>query len=342
MKVLLTGAFGNLGSLVVEELLDREHRVVAFDVPSQTNRKVAKGFQGCPNLEIVWGDIRDEDRVASLVHRADAVIHLAAVITPFSEIDPALAHAVNVGGTENILQAIRTAATPPLMVFGSSISVFGPRKKCAPLCTPRDELVRTDHYSGHKIHCEKRVQELESPWAILRLAGMVDSRMRHRDPRQARMAFALAPDSPVEFVHPRDAATALANVLERPEAHGRIHLIGGGKGCQVTTLRMIQAMMGAIGIAITADDLGDEPTYAPWLDTTESERLLSFQRHTVEDFERECYERFKVVRPLVRPLSPLIAGAMRAFLRGSKAPGGSNRASEPSSPKVAPGRSKED
>ena len=73
------------------------------------------------------------------------------------------------------------------------------------------------------------------------------------------MAFSLAPDSPVEFIHPRDAATALVNVLARPEAHGRIHLIGGGKLCQVTTLRMVQTMMGALGIAISADDeLGPE------------------------------------------------------------------------------------
>ena len=120
---------------------------------------------------------------------------------------------------------------------------------------------------------------------------------------------------PVEFVHPKDAATALVNVLDRPEAHGRIHLIGGGKDCQVTTLRMMQTLMGALGIAITAEDLGSEPTNAPWVDTTESQRLLSFQGHTVEDLERECYERFKLVRPFVRPLSPLIVRAMKLWLR---------------------------
>jgi nucleoside-diphosphate-sugar epimerase len=315
MRVLLTGAFGNLGSLVAEELLARSHRVVAFDLASRTNRRIARGFGHHPDLEIVWGDIRDADRVASLVHRVDAVIHLAAVIAPFSESDPELAFAVNVGGTEHVLRAIRSAARPPLLVFSSSISVFGPRPKGAPLCTPHDELVRTDHYSGHKIHCEKRVQELESPWAILRLAGMVDARMRHRDPQQARMALALAPDNPVEYVHPTDAAAALVNALERPEAHDRIHLIGGGKECQVTSLELTRTMLGAIGITVTADDLGDAPTYAPWLDTTESQRLLSFQSRTVEDFRRESFARFRFIRPFVRPLSPLIMGAMKRWLR---------------------------
>jgi hypothetical protein len=72
--------------------------------------------------------------------------------------------------------------------------------------------------------------------------------------------------------------------------------------------------MGAIGITITAEDLGSAPTYAPWLDTTESERLLSYQRHSVADFKRECDERFKWVRPFVRPLSPLLVRAMKRFL----------------------------
>lgn len=315
MKVLLTGAFGNLGSLVIGQLLDRDHHVVAFDVPSRTNRKISRGFEKDPNVEIVWGDIRDADRVASLVHRVDAVIHLAAIIPPFSERNPELAHEVNVGGTEHILRAIETAARPPLMVFGSSISVFGPRKQGAPLCTPADELVKTDHYSGHKIHCEKRIQALESPWAILRLAGMIDGRLRQRDPEQARMAFSLAPDSPVEYVHTRDAATAVANVLDRPAAHDQIHLIGGGKECQVTTLQLTQTLIGAIGLQVTAEDMGDTPASAPWLDTTESQRLLSYQKHTAEDFRRESLERFRFLRPFVRPLSPLIMRATKRWLR---------------------------
>jgi nucleoside-diphosphate-sugar epimerase len=220
-----------------------------------------------------------------------------------------------VGGTEHIVRAIETAARPPLMVFGSSISVFGSRKQGAPLCTPNDELVKTDHYSGHKIHCEKRVRALESPWAILRLAGMIDARMRQRDPELARLALSLAPDNPAEYVHTRDAATAFVNVLDRPESHDKIHLIGGGKECQVTTLQLTQTMMGAIGLRVTADDLGNAPTYAPWLDTTESQRLLSYQKHTAEDFRRESFARFRFVRPFVRPLSPLILRAMKLWLR---------------------------
>ena len=156
MKVLLTGAFGSLGSLVIGELLDQRHSVLAFDVPTKTTKKVARAFDADPNVEIVWGDIRDASQVAALVRRVDAVLHLAALIPPFSETDPERAYAVNVGGTKNILRAIQHADRPPLMVFSSSISVFGPRGKGAPLCTPDDDIAPTDHYSGHKIECERK------------------------------------------------------------------------------------------------------------------------------------------------------------------------------------------
>ena len=129
------------------------------------------------------------------------------------------------------------------------------------------------------------------------------------------MAFSLAADSPVEYVHTRDAATAITNVLDRPEAHDKIHLIGGGKECQVTTLQLTQTMIGAIGLQVTADDMGDAPASAPWLDTTESQQLLSYQKHTAEDFRRESLERFRFVRPFVRPFSPLIMRAVKLWLR---------------------------
>lgn len=314
MNVLLTGAFGNLGSLVAEQLLDRKHHVVAFDVPSKVNRKIARGLEDDADLEIVWGDIRDEAQLTSWVHRVDAVIHLAAIIPPFSESDPERAHAVNVAGTEHVLRAIASAAHPPLLVFGSSISVFGPSRRGAPLRTPDDPVVATDHYSGHKIECEKRIQALESPWAILRLAGMIDGRLRQRDPEQARMALSLDPDSPVEYVHTSDAATAIVNVLDRPEAYDKIHLIGGGPQCQVTVLELTQTLIGAYGIQVSADDMGDALPAASWLDTSESQRLLSYQRYTAEDLRRESLERFRFVRPFVRPLSPLIMRVMKRYL----------------------------
>lgn len=314
MKIFITGAFGNLGSIVTEQLLLNGHSVIAFDIANKTNQKVARSLQHFESLNIAWGDIRDGQQVEALISEVDAVIHLAAVITPFSESNPKLAHEVNVGGTEHILKAIKAATKPPLLVFSSSISIFGPRAKDAPPNTVLDQPKATDNYSQHKIQCEQMVQGLTSPWAIIRLAAMVDSRMRHSNLQQARLAFGLAADNKVEYVHPKDACTAILNILARPAAHNKIHLIGGGKKCQVTHLELMQTMIGAFGIQIEAEDFGDAPFYAHWLDTSEAEQLLEFQHHSLNDFREELYHKFRFLRALAKPASPLIRPILKKLV----------------------------
>lgn len=315
MKVLLTGAFGNLGSLVAETLLKGGHHIVAFDVANKTNQKVAKALQQQPNLDIVWGDIRNQQQIENLVLDVDAVVHLAAVITPFSEANPQLAYDVNVRGTEYIINGIKKSDKAPLLIFSSSISIFGPKDKDAPPSTIHDELKETDHYTQHKIQCEKLVQELTSPWTIIRIAAMVDERMRHSNPQQAKLAFGLAADNKLEYIHPQDACTAIINLLDRPAAHNKIHLLGGGKECQITHLQMMQTMMGAFGIQLQASDFGDTVFYAHWLDTSESQRLLEFQHHSIEDFRQVLYHKFRFIRPLVRPLSSVIRLILRWYVK---------------------------
>jgi len=55
--------------------------------------------------------------------------------------------------------------------------------------------------------------------------------------------------------------------------------------------------------------------------TSESERLLSYQRHTAADFRRETFARFRFIRPFVRPLSPLIMGALKWWLHRPRVDG---------------------
>lgn len=314
MKVLLTGAFGSLGSLVLEDLLNQGHSVVAFDLKTATNVCVAKNFENSPNASVHWGDIRDENQVSSLVSQVDAVIHLAAIIVPQSEINPDLAYHVNVVGTKNIVSAIAAMERKPLLAYCSSMAVFGQQEKPPPR-TVDEQPVASDHYTRHKIASEEMVQGLQSPWVILRLGGMADSRMRHRGLDQAKYALSKSANNRFEYIHPKDAATAFVNALAQTQAHNRIHLIGGGRNCQVTHIDILNATLGALGITLAASDFGDAPLYADWADTSESQRLLRFQHHSFDDFKRENYEKFAAIRPIVQPFSPVFKRLLKLLLR---------------------------
>jgi nucleoside-diphosphate-sugar epimerase len=85
----------------------------------------------------VIGSIADPDFARSAVPPdVTRIWHLAAVLSGQSEAEPDLAMAVNVGGTQALLEACRTASRPPRFVFSSTVAVFG---------GPLPEVVPEDH-----------------------------------------------------------------------------------------------------------------------------------------------------------------------------------------------------
>ena len=76
MRVLVTGAFGNVGRSTVDELLKQGHRVRCFDLKTRANTKTARSYGD--RIEVVWGDLRSPADLAAAVSDQDAgeVLHL--------------------------------------------------------------------------------------------------------------------------------------------------------------------------------------------------------------------------------------------------------------------------
>ena len=147
-RVLLTGAFGNLGGHTVRELLRQGYTVRAFDLPTPANRKAARAFGD--RIEVIWGDIRDADAVRQAAAGQDVVLHLAAVIPPISDEKPELARQVNVDGTRNVVAACRAQPTPPRLFFASTFDLYGPTLHLDPPRRADDPIQPTDPYTHHK------------------------------------------------------------------------------------------------------------------------------------------------------------------------------------------------
>ena len=80
MKVLLTGALGNVGRYTVDALLEEGHDVVAFDLESPRARRAASQLDG--RVRVAWGDITDPASLGAALEGVDAVVHLAAICLP--------------------------------------------------------------------------------------------------------------------------------------------------------------------------------------------------------------------------------------------------------------------
>ncbi len=306
MRILLTGAFGNVGVSALHELLARGHQVRCFDLKTPANLRLARRL--ARKAEVVWGDMRSASDVAAAVRDVEVVIHLAFILPKLSatgiesEKEPELARRVNVGGTRNLIRAMRAQPILPRLIFSSSLHVYGMTQHLPPPRTA-DELPQpVEHYARHKVICERMVRISGLRWSILRFGAVLPLSVRP-DPGM----FDVPLSNRIEFVHTRDVGVALANAVASDAIWGRVLLIGGGPGCQVTYRQMMTSILTAMGVGPLPDSAFTlEPFATDWLDTRESERLLHYQRRTLADFTRDLALRLGPRRLLARVFRPLV------------------------------------
>ena len=120
---LVTGGAGFIGSHLVEELVRRGRRVRVLDNLSTGHLDNLESV--LDRIEVVEGDILDEDTVRDAMRGVRRVFHQAALRSvPRSVDDPASTNRVNVEGTLNVLTAARAAGVNRV-VYASSSSAYG-------------------------------------------------------------------------------------------------------------------------------------------------------------------------------------------------------------------------
>jgi dihydroflavonol-4-reductase len=112
--VIVTGATGHIGNVLVRELPAKGLSVRVLVLPDDDMRPLA-GL----NVETVSGDITDPESLKSAFTGADVVFHLAGIVTIMPGM-AAVLEKVNVGGVRNVIEACRACGVRRL-VYTSSI-----------------------------------------------------------------------------------------------------------------------------------------------------------------------------------------------------------------------------
>lgn len=297
MKILVTGAFGNLGIRTVKRLIDNGHEVTSFDLDTAKNIKNSKKFK---DLKKIWGDTRDRQAVKRAVGDNQAVIHLAFVIPPESEKNPEKAWDINVEGTKNVISAIKDSEVSPKMIFASSVSVYGistenPPRKCT------DPVQPTDSYSHHKVVCEHLIRISKIRYSILRLGAILSLDLTELDP----LLFQVPLDNRIELIHIDDAARAFAGSVDTDDILGKTLLIGGGKKCQMLQKDFIKRVLDVIGIGMLPKDAFSlKAFYIDWLDTSLSQELLDYQYKGLDDYIEDLKGALGIKRYFIKVFQP--------------------------------------
>lgn len=121
MKLLVTGGAGYIGSVTAKQLLGAGHEVTVLD-------NLAKGHRAAvpEGARFIQADLLDAARLGEMVGEGyDGVLHFAAlIVVPESVSFPERYYRTIVGGTMNLLDAVRAAGVPRL-IFSSTAAVYG-------------------------------------------------------------------------------------------------------------------------------------------------------------------------------------------------------------------------
>jgi UDP-glucose 4-epimerase len=244
MSVLVTGGAGFIGSHLVDLLLDEGHTVSVLDDFSSGTAANLAHLRGHPRLHVEAGDVRNSRELERLVHRADAIVHLAAAVgVRLVTRNPVSALERNLQSTTVLLNSARHCKIP--VFFASSSDVYGqaeimPLSEDSHLIVGPPGISRWAYASG-KLACEflamAYMQEHGVPVIIGRLFNTTGPRQTathgmvlptfvrqallgepltiHGDGRQTRC-----------FCNVRDTVQAIGRLMQTSSAVGQVFNIG--------------------------------------------------------------------------------------------------------------------
>lgn len=331
--IVVTGAFGQIGKRCAQILLDRGRTVVAVDLRNDKTVAVAQELAASASpgaLVPAYVDLTDAAAVRELIttHQPGAIVHLAALLSPASYRNPALARKVNVGGTENLLAAAAELPTPPLFLFGSSAAVYGSRNpfRHPERITPDTPVNPIDQYGEDKVLAEAAVRASGLPYALFRLGGVIspDNTQSTVSGDHLLLMRSMPGDGRMHAVDARDVALAFANGVDREATiAGKVLLIGGNESYVLPHREFEDGIMTAVGVGALGpsaslpgnpdDDLGW--SFTGWYDTSEAQALLDFQQHDWPQTVAWLADSQGVRRTILLAVGPILRPILVAALK---------------------------
>jgi len=284
--ILLTGANGEIGHTLLEDLTSKGHSVIAIDLHPLSSEHDAL----CE--EVIVGNILDEDVIRSAEkHDINEIYHLAALLSTSSERNPELGHRVNVEGTLNFLQlAYRVGkrnSESVKFLFPSTIAVFGiqslENKIRIGKVTKNDCLMPMTMYGINKLyneHLGRYYSELYKRLSSINESGYVDFRgvrfpglisaftvptggtsdyapeMIHAAAQHKPYNCFVRPDSQIPFMAMPDGVRALIELAAAPAntLTRRIYNIGAFAPTAAQIFEVVQASFPDANISFKPDE----------------------------------------------------------------------------------------
>ncbi|GAA4012209.1 NAD-dependent epimerase/dehydratase family protein [Allokutzneria multivorans] len=326
MRIVITGASGNLGTALLRRLGEsgEQHEIVGVcrrPPPASSPPYHLAAWQAA--------DITDTERLSEIFAGADAVVHLAWAVQPIR--DEQWLHHVNVEGSRAVFEATRRAGVPHL-VHASSVGAY------APSALPVDESspttgVPSSIYSRHKVAVERELAGFTDlsvavvrPTLVMQRVASAGIAALYLRPLVTPFLLRVRPPLlpipaglKLRLVHADDVADAIISILEK-RATGAFNLsaddtldrdalaeVARAKAIPVpdVLVKAIVALLWRARLIGTSPGWFDLAAVSPLLDTSRARRELGFSpRHSSADCARE---QLAGMRAGVRGTSPALS-----------------------------------
>lgn len=226
-KVVVTGGLGQIGSHIVEMLLERGDKVIAIDNLATGRREHLADH---PNLTIVIDTIADKAMVDKLVgdFRPDAIVHTAASYKdPDDWYNDTLTNCV---GGSNIVNAAKQFGVGRFVYFQTALC-YGLKPSQQPIRLDHPRLPGTSSYAITKTSNEFFLELSGVDYVTFRLANVVGPRnvagplpifyQRLKDNKQCFVTEARR-----DFVYVKDLARVVLRAVDGV-GHGAYHFSSG-------------------------------------------------------------------------------------------------------------------
>lgn len=125
MKVMVTGAAGYIGSVLVRQLLRMGYQVLGVDSLLYGGESLISVYNE-PGFSFHKADVRDLGTIKNLLNDIDGIVHLAAIVgDPACSQQPDLARSINWEGSKALLEAANDSGRVKRFIFASTCSNYG-------------------------------------------------------------------------------------------------------------------------------------------------------------------------------------------------------------------------
>ena len=306
-KILITGGAGYIGSVLTEQLLQKNNIVTVLDEQIYNKSSLLSCIKYNDNFNFVRGDVRSDTLLRDLVSKHDIIIPLAALVgAPLCEKNPIDAELINYKHIKNICN---WKNKEQFVIYPNSNSGYGATDgKSA--CTEESPMNPISIYGTTKLRAEDECRSVENH-VTLRLATVFGSSPRPRFDLlvnnlvmraiKEKMIVLYENQAMRNYIHVKDIVNVFIHIIENWDLCKNNTYNAGNDLVNCNKLQLVEKIKQYVPLEIIQAEYTKDPDGRNYI--VSSQKLYNTGFNCTYDLDFGIKELIKVVQMIDEPIN---------------------------------------